>query len=54
MMIARDRGVRTSGAGVSQRQTVEELNRLGVKTPKGGECHLGQLRRALARLPAEA
>ncbi|SOZ37021.1 recombinase family protein [Cupriavidus neocaledonicus] len=37
-------------AGMSQRRMVEELNRLGVKTPKGGEWHLGQLQRVLARL----
>ncbi|MDF3832151.1 recombinase family protein [Cupriavidus basilensis] len=39
-------------AGLSQRRMVEELNRLGVRTPKGGEWHLAQLQRVLARLPA--
>ncbi|SPA28928.1 Resolvase, N-terminal domain protein [Cupriavidus taiwanensis] len=37
-------------AGISQRRMVEELNRLGVRTPKGGKWHLGQLQRVLARL----
>lgn len=37
-------------AGMSQRQTVRELNRIGIPTPKGGEWSLTQLQRALKRL----
>ncbi|MCO5398330.1 recombinase family protein [Ralstonia soli] len=39
-------------AGLSQRRMVEELNRLGIRTPKGGDWHLAQLQRVLARIPA--
>lgn len=38
--------------GLSQRKQVEELNKLGIKTAKGGEWSLIQLQRVLARLPA--
>lgn len=40
--------------GLSQRKQVEELNKLGIKTAKGGEWSLIQLQRVLARLPAAA
>lgn len=38
--------------GLSQRQQVQELNSLGIKTAKGGEWSLIQLQRVMARLPA--
>ncbi|UKD12816.1 recombinase family protein [Burkholderia aenigmatica] len=37
-------------AGLSQRAMVTELNKLGVKTARGGEWSLAQLQRVLARL----
>lgn len=40
--------------GLSQRKQVEELNKLGIKTVKGGEWTLIQLQRVLARLPVVA
>lgn len=36
--------------GLSQRAMVAELNKIGIKTPKGGDWHLGQLSRLLKRL----
>ena len=36
--------------GLTQRSIVEELNRLGVRTSNGGEWHLIQLQRVLARI----
>ena len=38
------------GAGMSQRQMVEELNLQGVKTPRGGSWSLQQVQRVLARV----
>jgi DNA invertase Pin-like site-specific DNA recombinase len=40
--------------GLSQRQQVNELNSLGVKTAKGGEWSLIQLQRVIARSPVTA
>lgn len=37
-------------AGMKQRQMVEELNRQGIKTARGGEWSLMQLQRVLSRL----
>jgi DNA invertase Pin-like site-specific DNA recombinase len=37
-------------AGLSQREMVDELNKLGIKTVRGGEWSLAQLQRVLARL----
>ena len=39
-------------AGLTQRRQVQELNLLGVKTPKGGAWGLSQLQRVLARIDA--
>lgn len=39
-----------NAAGMSQRDQVRELNRLGVKTARGGEWGLVQLQRVAARL----
>ena len=39
------------GAGMSQRRMVEELNRQGIRTARGGTWSLMQLQRVLARLP---
>ncbi len=36
--------------GLSQRAMIEELNGLGIKTPRGGQWSLMQLQRTLARL----
>jgi DNA invertase Pin-like site-specific DNA recombinase len=59
---ARSRAARTFAAGLrttlgalraqglTQRGIVEELNKLGVRTPGGGSWHLVQLQRVLARL----
>lgn len=41
-------------AGMSQRAMVEELNRQGMKTARGGAWSLMQLQRVLARLPEVA
>lgn len=40
--------------GLSQRKMVEELNRLGVKTPRGGDWSLIQLQRVLKRMDMSA
>ena len=40
------------GQGISQRKIVEELNRLGVKAPRGGEWSLMQLQRVIKKLAA--
>ncbi|KWN75182.1 recombinase family protein [Burkholderia ubonensis] len=37
-------------AGLSQRAMVDELNKLGIKTARGGEWSLMQLQRVMARL----
>lgn len=41
-----------SADGLTQRQQVDELNRLGISTARGGQWSLMQLQRVLARLPA--
>lgn len=38
--------------GLSQRAIADELNRLGIKAPRGGEWHLPTVQRVLARLSA--
>lgn len=37
-------------AGMSQRTMVDQLNRLGIKTARGGGWSLGQLQRVIARI----
>jgi len=43
---------RYRSAGMPQRRMVEELNRQGIRTARGGTWSLMQLQRVLARLPA--
>lgn len=38
--------------GLSQRAIADELNALGIKSPRGGEWHLRPLQRVMARLAA--
>jgi DNA invertase Pin-like site-specific DNA recombinase len=40
------------GRGLSQRAIADELNTLGIKTPRGGEWHLQTVQRVMARLAA--
>ena len=36
--------------GYTQRQIVDELNRIGIRTPRGHEFHLATLQRVMKRL----
>lgn len=40
--------------GLTQRAMVDELNRLGIKTARGGEWSQVQLQRVIARLEGKA